>query len=59
MGEEVTIGGVAVPRAEKFKYLGSILKRNEILTKILTNVLEWDGKSGVVLPEFRVIGKFL
>ena len=25
-GEEVTMGGVAIPRAKKFKYLGSIIE---------------------------------
>ena len=27
-GEIVTLGGVAVPRVEKFKYLGSIIEKN-------------------------------
>ena len=32
-GKTVTIGGVAITRAEMFSYLSSIIKKKEILTK--------------------------
>ena len=36
-GEEVTIGGVAILRVEKFNFLARLFKIKEILTKILTS----------------------
>ena len=45
-GGEATLGGVGVPRVEKFKYLGSIIEGGEILMRILAIILGWGGKNG-------------
>ena len=42
---EVTMGGVVVPRVEKFKYLGSMVEDGVILMGILATVLERGGKN--------------
>jgi len=43
-GREVTMGGVVVPRVEKFKCLGSIVEERGILMRILAIVLGWVAK---------------
>jgi len=55
----VTMGGVAIPRVDKFKYLAQLLSRKEISMRVLTIVLEWGGKNGRVPMEFCMISKFL
>jgi len=56
-GEVVTMGGVVIPRVEKFKYLGSIIEQNRDLMRILIIGLEWGGKNEGVLLAFCVISK--
>ena len=51
------MGGVAVPRVEKFKYLGSIAE--EILMRILAIILGQGGKNGRKLLEYCVTRRFL
>ena len=52
-GEFVTIGGVVIPRVEKFKYLGSIIEKNgdineDIYHRIRVGWQKWRSVSGVL-----------
>ena len=57
-GEEFTMSGMIIPRADKFRYYDPSLKRKETLTKILTILLEWDDGNERMLLEYCVIRKF-
>jgi len=58
-GGEVTLGGVPIPNVDKFRYLGSTLRRKVTLMMILTIVLGWGGKNGRRLLEYFVTRRFL
>jgi len=61
-GEEVTMGGVAIPRVEKFKYLGSIIKQKIDIDEDINHYIrlaDWGCKSGGVPLKLCVISKFL
>jgi len=52
-GEIVTLGGVAVPRVEKFKYLGSIIEKNGDINEDINHQIrvgwhKWRSASGVL-----------
>jgi len=57
-GGEVTLGGVAIPTVDKFKYLGSIIEERGNMT-ISTIVLGRGGKNEGMHLECYVIRKFL
>ena len=58
-GREVTVGGVVVPRVEKFKYLESIIEERGILMRILAIVLGRGGKNRRRLLEYYMTRRFL
>ena len=57
-GEELSIGGVAVPRWRSSNIYARSFREEKILTKILASVLEWDNKNERMLIEYCVIRKF-
>ena len=56
---KVTIGGVVVPRVEKFKFLGSMVEEGVILMRILAIVLERGGKNKKRQLGYPVTGRYL
>jgi len=65
-GEVVTMGGVAIPRVEKFKYLGSIIEQNIDINEDINHGIrvgwhKWRSASGVLCDKqmwVRLKGKF-
>jgi len=53
---EVAIQGAIIPRAERFRYLGSIIQESGEIDKDINHWIRVDGKNGKIHPVFYVIG---
>jgi len=58
-GVEVILGGKAIPKVDKCKYLGSIIEKRRDIQMVFTIILGWGGKNRGMRLECYVIGKFL
>ena len=58
-GSEVILGGLVIPKVDKFQYLGSIIEKKGDIDDDINHLLRWGGKNERMRLECYVTRKSL